>query len=111
MPGLRFEANGILATPTLTMVGDRDTQRDDMLRKRDIVDRVQGDHRLARARWFQRTLNRLAVQRGFGDRHAFLTLPDTGHDFATAVQTGGLVQATLSFCNGQAPSYPEEKLA
>ena len=111
LPGLRFKADGILATPTLTLVGDRDTQRDDMLRKREIVDCVQGGHRLARARWFHRTLSRLAVRRGFVDRHEFLKLPDTGHDFATAVQTGGLVQATLSFCDRQAPSYPEEKLA
>lgn len=111
LPGARFDADGILSTPTLTMVGDRDTQRDDMLRQRDIVDRVQGGHRLARARWFHRTLSQLTIQRGFVDRHEFLELPDTGHDFATAVQAGGLVEATLSFCDRQAQPYPEEKLA
>ena len=111
LPGLRFKAGGILSTPTLTMVGDRDTQRDDMLRQREVIDRVQGGHRLARARWFHQTLSRTAVKRGFVDRHEFLTLPDTGHDFATAVQAGGLVEATLSFCDRHGQSYPEEKLA
>lgn len=111
LPGARFKTGGILATPTLTMVGDRDTQRDEALRKCDAVDLVQGGNRLARARWFNRTLSRLALQRGFVDRHEFLKLPDTGHDFATAVQAGGLVQATLSFCDRQSQSYPEEKLA
>lgn len=97
LPGLTFSADGVTDVPTLTIVGENDTARDTNLRKRQRVDTVQGRHRVARARWFHRAILEAAERSGKYGLHEYLELPATGHDFATAAHTGGLVNEVFSF--------------
>ena len=101
LPGVKFRGRGVIDTPTLTVVGDRDTQRDGALRQTDRVDTKQGLNRVARAKWFHDQLREAARVRARGVEHEFRMLPDTGHSVATAVQRGGLDELTLEFCERQ----------
>lgn len=109
--GLKFRKSGLVDTPTLTVVGSRDTQRDNALRQTERVDTEQGLNRVARAKWFHGRLREAARVRARGVEHEFSLLPDTGHAVATAVQQGGLAELALEFCErqvtkGSTESYP-----
>lgn len=97
LPGLTFSADGVTTVPTLTIVGEKDTVRDTTLRQRERVDIEQGQHRVARARWFHGAIRDAAEKNGHYGLHEYLELPTTGHDFATAAHTGSLVNEVFSF--------------
>ncbi len=106
LPGLRFNARGLAETPTLILVGESDSERDESLRRSTRIDRVQGRDRIARARWFHRELQRLrpAVS------PVFDLLPNTTHDFGEAVSRGGLVPKIFDHCNRCLTRAPAEEL-
>lgn len=97
LEGLRFSARALVDTPSLVMAGTADTERDPALRCTPALDARQGRHRLARARWFHARLRTLASQQ----RHHFVALPETGHDFTQAVVRGGLAKHLFDFLNSQ----------
>ena len=98
LPDLNFDIHNLLQTPSLTIVGERDTVRDSTVRRSPRLDKRQGPNRLARARWFHRRLKKLAAAEGYGRRHRFCELPRTAHDFGEAVMRGGLVDLLFDFC-------------
>jgi len=98
LDGVRFEANRLARTSTLVVVGDRDTDRDEALRKTPRVDKQQGSDRLERAEWFHRRLKRLAKRRKYSALHEFALLENTSHDFGEAVHQGGLASVLFDFC-------------
>ncbi len=83
--------------PTLVLVGERDTERDDDLRANPDLDRLQGQHRLDRARRYV-----LAI-RGFASRStqtpccSLQLLKESDHQLATCDERGNLVAKTMRF--------------
>lgn len=81
--------------PFHVIVGSRDTESDESLRRDPLTDSLQGGHRKARARaWFK------AMRRAGLNSHGSLTvLPRTRHKFASAERNGlvGTVFTLLGF--------------
>lgn len=96
---LRFTANGILTTPTLTLVGALDNGQDKALRREPVIDTTQGTNRLARARWWHTHLTEQVQQLSLHGQHHFCELPDTGHNFAHAILRGKLAEQLFQFCS------------
>ncbi len=102
LPDLNFDIDSLLRTPSLTLVGERDTVRDAAVRRSPRLDKRQGRNRLTRARWFHRRLEKLAAAEGYGRLHRFHELPRTAHDFGEAVMRGGLADQLFAFCEENA---------
>jgi dienelactone hydrolase len=106
LPGLRFNARGLAETPTLILVGEVDSERDEALRRSARIDRTQGRDRIARARWFRRELERLRP----AVAPRFELLPNTSHDFGEAVSRGALVPKIFDHCLRCLSKAPAEEL-
>lgn len=98
LPGLSFDIEGFLATPSQTLVGADDTKRDPAMRRSPRLDKHQGRNRAERAQWFQKNIEQMAVQKGINTKHVFRILPHTGHDFGEAITHGGLTDTVFNFC-------------
>lgn len=103
LPDLHFDGDALARTPTLVIVGTRDTEVDRSVRSTSRLNRQQGRHRLARARWFHLRLLRHADSISGAAPHRFEELPRTGHDFAEAVREGGLAERLFEFL-GEVPA-------
>ncbi len=91
------DTEAFLRIPIRVMVGERDTERDELLRTGDRIDTEQGRHRLARAlRWATR-LRVEAAARGIAADIKFELLPDTGHSFAEALERGDFCGRVIDF--------------
>ena len=108
LDGIRFEAGRLARTPTLVVVGDKDTERDEALRKTPRVDKLQGSDRIERAEWFHRRLRRLAKRNEYPALHEFALLENTSHDFGEAVHQGGLAGTLFDFCERAARHSKED---
>ncbi len=103
---LSFDASKLLTTPTLTLVGDQDEERDAALRQSERIDASQGLTRRARARWWHAMLQANAAEPAI---HEFAELPDTGHDFTDAVAAGGLAHQLFAFVERYRNPRPSER--
>ncbi len=92
-----------LAIPTLTLIGELDRKLERSLRQRPELNCVQGTNRFLRAHWWHQHLQSLADPLGLSDQHLLNIIPETGHDFRTAVLKGNLVERVFCFLTG-APS-------
>lgn len=90
-----FDVEGFLAVPVHVMVGARDTEQDDRLRRSDRLDEEQGTNRMARAVTWSAHLEDTARAYGAEPRVSCTLLPDTGHSWREAVERGGLVGRAL----------------
>jgi pimeloyl-ACP methyl ester carboxylesterase len=105
--GRSIDAAALLRQPIHVLVGARDVRRGTSLRTDRRIDRRQGPDRLTRAlRWVDH-LEEEAQQRGLESCVTFDLLPDTGHSFASAVRTGGLVDRALHFLHAP-PDHLED---
>ncbi|MGI9292366.1 MAG: hypothetical protein ACR2PS_00160, partial [Pseudomonadales bacterium] len=112
LPSLEFNADNLVSTPSLVVVGANDTNRDESVRRNPRVDRTQGHNRLARAEWFHTRLVHLARKNGTPVPHRFHVLPNTAHDFGDAVLHGGLADIVPQFCEQRRASrFPGEVAA
>ena len=98
LEALTFDGKHLADTPTLVVVGDRDTRRDPGLRQTDRVNSMQGRDRVARAKWFHEQLRCAAATRPLPVAHEFALLPGSGHDFGEAIHQGGLAAKLFDFC-------------
>ena len=98
LQGVSFDANNLISTPTLTVVGENDTNRDPAMRRSPCIDKQQGINRLKRAQWFHQRMKKLAAKKSIDTNHQFKILPATGHNFGEAVLLGGLTDVVFNFC-------------
>lgn len=70
--------------PFHTLVGRRDTENDEALRRNDRLDALQGENRLQRARTWHKAMRRAGMDR----RSSLTILPRTRHNFASAERRG-----------------------
>lgn len=98
---LSFHPEALYDTPTLILVGSRDTRRDQNVRRDKRIDRVQGRNRLERARWFYRRL-KAASERTETPSPRLIELKQTGHDFGDAIFKGDLITELFTFLNHNA---------
>lgn len=110
LAGLEFDGEALARTPLLLMAGKRDTVADRNVRSTPRLNRQQGHHRLARARWFHRRLTRFAESVEGAATHRFHELPRSGHDFAEAVREGGLSERLFEFLAELAVDPPAPRL-
>jgi poly(3-hydroxybutyrate) depolymerase len=97
LPDLRFDAEAILRVPMLVAAGEWDVERDAALRQRPELDRVQGPHRLERARRFVQAMRRAAHDAGLPPLVSFRELPRTKHSFLASVRRGGFAELAFAF--------------
>lgn len=84
-----------LTTPITVLVGSEDRVADEHTRRNEALDRMQGIHRLARARAYVTALIRAAAALGLPSPDIRLeVLKNAGHDFKSCV-AAGLVDAVL----------------
>jgi len=88
MPGARFDLAGLLRTPILVWVGDRDRERDPALNTSERVDRVQGGHRVARAVNWVRAMRHAGLRLGIRTDIRLRLLPGVTHAFVEADRIG-----------------------
>mgnify|MGYP000365586974 CR=1 FL=1 len=98
LPGSCFSVEGLLRTPTLTLIGEKDIKPDSAMRSVAGLNQRQGQNRMERAVWFHNCLECLAKEYNAGVAHGFQVLPDTGHSFKDAVWKGGLAGYLFNFC-------------
>lgn len=96
LPGVRLEANVFLRVPVLTLVGNRDVERDDSIRTTDLVDTLQGVDRRERARRWTEAMRAAARRRGIPGRHEIVELEGVGHSFSECAEAG-LAKETFAF--------------
>ena len=77
-------------------VGEKDTERDDTLRKNRIVDEQQGLNRIERARSYVALLNRLQSELGVSELTRMELLPECDHRFSICAAQGNLAGRVLN---------------
>ena len=90
MPGERFDLAGLLRTPILVWVGDRDRERDPALNTSERIDRMQGGHRVARAVNWVRAMRQAGLRLGIRTEIRLQLLPGVTHAFVEADRIGGI---------------------
>ena len=79
------DLTALLRIPMLVLVGDRDTQQDDLLNcSREIVAQ-QGTHRLERAQRWVAAMHAAAAAQGLAPRVSLAPMSGVGHSFETAM--------------------------
>lgn len=94
-PLLKASLGHFLSLPIRVYVGEQDNVVDEHVRTGVAIDRQQGLHRLERGRRWVNALCELAQARGLDPDISFQLLPDSGHDFKTCVERGGLIDAMM----------------
>ena len=97
LSGLGFDADALLRVPMLVAAGEWDVERDAALRQRPEIDRLQGPHRLERARRWVEAMRRAAHEAGLPPVVSFRVLPRTHHSFLASVRCGGLAELAFAF--------------
>lgn len=94
-PRMQAGLDAYLRLPINIMVGAKDTQVDQALRRSPELDANQGHNRLERARRYHAALSELAQQRAIRPQISFTLLAGCGHSFSQCVKTGGLDRLVL----------------
>lgn len=95
-----------LQVPTQVFVGLQDCVADDKTRSGTRIDRLQGRHRLERARRWVEALSEEARRRGLQPRAELTVLPGAGHDFRECLASGELLQKFLPAADHRQGSLP-----
>ncbi len=106
MPGsLAIDFQAFLQVPKCVLVGDRDVERDPSLRSNRVLDREQGDNRLARATAWVAALERAAARRGLAPACRLVVVPEVGHDWQECYAQGRMHEHVARFfddiCNAE----------
>ncbi len=90
-----------LRIPVLVLVGERDVERDAVLRKGARVDPRQGRSRVERARRWAEAVRQAAQARRVPSTVAFQLLPGCGHDFAECAARAGLAGRVVAWFDSE----------
>lgn len=94
-PLLKASLGHFLSLPIRVYVGEQDNVVDEHVRTGEAIDRQQGPNRLERGRRWVAALGEAAQLRDIEPDIRFQALPDSGHDFKTCVERGGLLDAMV----------------
>jgi pimeloyl-ACP methyl ester carboxylesterase len=106
LSGVHFDPDRFLRVPTLVLVGAHDVERGASLRRSQRLDRDQGRDRVTRGRHWIGAMRREAQRRGFATRFLFECMPNTNHDFVSAMTRDAMGVAVFRFLFGDSPSTP-----
>jgi pimeloyl-ACP methyl ester carboxylesterase len=101
--GSEVAVERFLRLPILVLVGERDVQRDPQLRIGRSVDRLQGEHRVARAFHWTEHLAAEASARGLMPPARLELLPRTGHSLGQALTAGDFGRRVIGFLAADPP--------
>lgn len=97
MPDLNFDAPVFLRIPTMVLVGENDTNRDDALNKRPEIDKRQGRNRLERAFRWVKEMKKASARYLCDTSYELLTVPGCGHSFNDCMVNGGMGRRIVRF--------------
>ena len=99
-----------LQLPKCVLVGDQDVERDPSLRSNRVLDREQGDNRLARATAWVAAVNRASAKAGQVPACRLAVVPGAGHDWQDCYAQGRMHERVARFfdevCDA-APKHPQ----
>ncbi|NGP54415.1 alpha/beta hydrolase [Thioalkalivibrio sp. XN8] len=100
LPGsLVIDFAAFLQLPKCVLVGDRDVERDPSLRANQVLDREQGDNRLARATAWAAAVNRASEKTGQAPACRLVVVPGAGHDWQECYERGRMHELVTRFCD------------
>lgn len=88
----RADLDALLHIPLLVLVGDRDTQQDELLNCSPKIVAQQGAHRLERAERWVSAMQVAARSRGLTPSTSLTRMPGAGHSFETAMDRYNLLR-------------------
>jgi pimeloyl-ACP methyl ester carboxylesterase len=94
---LEIDVPGFLRLPKCVLVGDRDVERDSALRSSRLLDREQGDNRLARAMAWVAAVNRAAARIPGAPACELVVVPGAGHDWQECYELGRMHELVARF--------------
>lgn len=86
-----------LQLPKCVLVGDRDVEREPSLRSNRVLDREQGDNRLARATAWVAAVNRASARAGQDPACRLVVIPGAGHDWQECYAQGRMHEHVARF--------------
>jgi pimeloyl-ACP methyl ester carboxylesterase len=96
---LEIDFQAFLQLPKCVLVGDRDVERDRSLRSSRLLDREQGDNRLARATAWVAAIDRAAAQAAHAPACELVVVPGVGHDWQECYAQGRMHEHVARFCD------------
>ena len=100
LPGsLAIDFPGFLQLPKCVLVGDRDVERDQSLRSSRVLDREQGDNRVARATAWVAAVNRASAKAGQDPACRLVVVRGAGHDWQECYEHGRMHEFVTRFCD------------
>lgn len=107
LPDLSFDASRFLRIPTMVLVGEKDTSRDDALNKQQGIDERQGRNRIERAFRWVKEMKKAAGRYACQTPYAFITVPGCGHSFTDCMVKGRMGEQIIEFLynNDQSSTY------
>lgn len=111
LPGsLAIDLPVFLQLPKCVLVGDRDVERDPALRSNRVLDREQGDNRLARATAWVAAVDRATAKAGLAPVCRLVVVPGAGHDWQECYAQGRMHEHVARFfddvCNAEQQCKP-----
>lgn len=95
---LEIDFQAFLRLPKCVLVGDRDVERDRSLRSSRLLDREQGDNRLARAMAWVAAMDRAAAHAAQAPACELVVVPGVGHDWEECYAQGRMHEHVARFC-------------
>jgi pimeloyl-ACP methyl ester carboxylesterase len=90
LPNLAFDPSQFLRLPACVMVGERDVKRDRSLRVSKLVDSLEGETRLQRAKSWVSAMSRAAEARGLATAYELHIVPRADHKFSHMMGRGAM---------------------
>lgn len=98
-----------MQVPKCVLVGDRDVEREPSLRSNRVLDREQGDNRLARATAWVAAINRAGARAAPAPACRLVVIPGSGHDWQECYEHGRMHEHVARFfdelCLAQQPTH------
>ena len=107
---LAVDFAGFLRLPKCVLVGNLDVERDPSLRSNRVLDREQGDNRLARATAWVAAINRFGAKAHEAPACRLVVVPGAGHDWQECYAHGMHTHVTRFF-DGLIPAQPPTRRA
>lgn len=104
---LAIDFAAFLQLPKCVLVGERDVERDPSLRSNRVLDREQGDNRLARATAWVAAINRAGAKVPPAPACRLVVVPGSGHDWQECYRQGRMHEHVARFFEGVAPARPQ----
>ena len=101
---LAIDFPAFLRIPKCVLVGDRDVERDPSLRANRVLDREQGDNRLARATAWVAALNRAGAKAPSTPPCRLVVVPGSGHGWQECYASGRLHEHVARFFDSLWPA-------